>query len=107
QSGMFLIQAARHDFAPRYSEAGEGWLSRGWQSFGRVVEACLELEQTSASEAETWFDQAVRWGELGLSLQARDGGYYLIDGDYFNSDLAADELRALIGLDERIDEPLF
>jgi hypothetical protein len=107
QSGMFLIQAARHGFAPRYNESEARWIDRGWQSFGRVVEACLELERAAGDPGSPWQDQALRWGELGLGLQAADGGYYLIDEDYFNSDLAADELRALIFLYERFDEALF
>jgi hypothetical protein len=98
QSAGFLIQSARHDFAPRYNELTGEWYQRGWQSFGRAVEAFLELEQV-AGEAD-WRAQAVRWGEFGLSLQAPDGAFYLMDGEYFNTDLAPDELRALVFLYE-------
>ena len=42
----------------------------------------------------------MRWGEHGLLIQAPDGGYYLIDSEYYNTDLAADELRGLTFLFE-------
>jgi hypothetical protein len=100
QSAGFLVQSARHDYAPKYNEETGTWQAWGWQSFGRVIEALLELEQVT--EAIAWTEQARRWGELALTLQARDGSFYLIDDDYFNTDLAADELRALVFLYERM-----
>lgn len=99
QSASFLIQSGRHDDSPKYNEETGTWQDWGWQSFGRVIEAFLELEQVT--EEGPWMEHALRWGEFGLTLQAADGGYYLIDGDYFNTDLAADELRALVFLYER------
>lgn len=139
QSAGFLIQSARHGFAPKYHEPSGGWQKRGWQSFGRVMEAFLELEQatgqppgttggqpptrtgsavgagvttggqppiTTGGQA-TWAERARQWGEFGLSLQASDGGFYLIDDDYFNTDLAPDELRALVMLSERTGDSRF
>jgi hypothetical protein len=105
QSASFLIQSGRHAFSPRYSEPTGRWLDRGWQSFGRVVEAFLELEQRSREAS--WGEHALRWGQFGLTLQAADGCFYLIDDDYFNTDLAADELRALIFLYERTEQAAF
>jgi hypothetical protein len=105
QSAGFLTQSARHGFAPKYDEACGEWRTRGWQSFGRAIEAYLALAQTTG-EAE-WDEHAMRWGDLALGLQAADGGYYLIDDDYFNTDLAADELRALVFLHERLHVSLF
>jgi uncharacterized protein YyaL (SSP411 family) len=99
QSAGFLIQAQRHDFAPRFEHKTGRWQALGWQSFGRVIEAFLELAAVTGEER--WWQHARAWGELGLRLQAQDGGYYLIDGDYFNTDIAADELRALTFLYER------
>jgi len=93
------VQSARHGFAPRYNLRTSRWEELGWQSFGRAVEACLEMER--ATLAPDWRERAIRWGELGLALQAADGSFYLIDGEYFNTDLAADELRALTFLFER------
>jgi hypothetical protein len=45
--GRFLVQAARHGFSPRYRLDSGRWDSRdfGWDSWGRVVEACLLLFQ--------------------------------------------------------------
>ncbi len=99
QSAGFLVQSARHGCAPRYDLRASAWRALGWQSFGRAIEAFLELER--ATVEPLWHEHALRWGELGLSLQAADGGYYLIDGEYFNTDIAADELRALAFLYER------
>ena len=96
----FLLQAARHGFSPRYRLDSRHWDSRefGWDSWGRVVEACLLLsEQTGESR---WLELAQRWGEHGLAIQASDGSFYLIDGEYYNTDLAADELRGLAFLFE-------
>lgn len=103
QSAGFLIQSARHGFAPRYHERESRWLKQGWQSFGRAVEALLCLEE--ATGERHWFDRALRWGELGLARLAEDGGLYLIDWDYFNTDIAADELRAFVFLHEATGEP--
>lgn len=91
QSARFLIQAARHGFVPRYDlKAGE-WRPRGWVSFGRAIEAFLALVDVTGDTS--WKDRAKAWGDFGLTLQAEDGSFYLIDDEYFNTDLAADELR--------------
>jgi len=102
--GRFLIQAARHGFAPRYRLDSGRWdsLDFGWDSWGRVVEACLLLSQYT--EQARWLDLAQRWGEHGLEIQSLDGGFYLIDSEYYNTDLAADELRALAFLFEMTDD---
>ncbi len=98
QSGRYLIQARRHGFAPRYRLSAGQWLSHGWDSWGRVVEALILLWQASGDAQ--WKDEALFWGEYALSIQAGDGTFYLIDGDYYNTDIAADELRALTVLHE-------
>lgn len=105
QSAGFLIQSARHGFSPKYNEKTGKWQDWGWQSFGRVVEGFLELERETGERV--WWEHALRWGEFGLTLQADDGGFYLIDGDYFNTDLAADELRALVFLHELTGRQVF
>lgn len=105
ESAGFLLQSARHGFAPRYDLGAGAWLALGWQSFGRAVEACLEMER--ATVEPIWRQRALQWGEYGLGLQAADGGYYLIDDDYFNTNLAADELRALTFLYERTGDERF
>ena len=98
--GRFLIQAARHGFAPRYRLDSGRWDSCdfGWDSWGRVVEACLLLSQQTGERR--WLELAQRWGEHGLTIQESDGGFYLIDSEYYNTDLAADELRGLAFLFE-------
>ncbi len=105
QSGRYLIQAGRHGCAPRYSLSSGEWLALGWDSWGRVVEAALLLWQ--ASGEQRWLEEAVRWGEHALRAQAGDGGFYLIDGDYYSTDLAADELRALTYLYEATQRDAF
>jgi len=105
QSAGFLIQSARHHFAPRYDTLAGEWRARGWQSFGRVVEAFLELADVTGETR--WQARALDWGEFGLTLQAEDGCFYLIDDDYFNTDIAADELRALTFLYEQTRQPRF
>lgn len=98
QSGMFLIQSTRHGFAPKYDTRSSEWRAKGWQSFGRVIEAFLILSEiTSVAD---WRERALKWGDYGLSLLADDGGLYLIDDEYFNTDIAADELRAFTFLHE-------
>ncbi len=105
QSAAFLIQSARYGFSPKYNEQTESWEEKGWQSFGRVVEAYLEIER--ATNEPEWRERAIKWGEFGLTLQAPDGGFYLINDDYFNTDLAADELRALVFLYELTEREEF
>jgi len=99
ESSEFLIQSMWHDFAPRYDEKVRAWEKEGWRSFGRAIEAYLEMEQVTGDQA--WRERAVHTGEFGLSLQASNGGFYLIDDEYFNTDLAADELRGLALLSQR------
>ncbi len=98
QSGRYLIQARRHNFAPRYSLSGGCWIQHGWDSWGRAVEANLMLGKTRGEPL--WVDEAVRWGEHGLQIQAQNGAFYLIEDEYYNTDLAADELRGLVFLHE-------
>ncbi len=93
QGGRFLLQAQRHDFAPIYDHRWNEWLKTGWQSFGRVAGAMLGLWEKTGDEQ--WLEWAVEWGEFSLRLQADNGCFYLIDEDYYSSDVAADEMRAL------------
>jgi uncharacterized protein YyaL (SSP411 family) len=98
--GRFLTQAARHGFSPRYHLDSGRWDGGdfGWDSWGRAVEACLLLCQQTGEIS--WLELAQRWGEHGLAIQEPDGGFYLIDREYYNTDLAADELRGLAFLFE-------
>ena len=67
-------------------------MTRGWQSFGRIIEAYLCLH--NVTQDNRWLGRAVAWAEFALTLQAPDSGFYLINGEYYNTDIAADEMRA-------------
>ena len=103
ESVRFLVQAERHDHACKYEHQGERWVTRGWQSFGRIVEAYLCLYE--ATEDNEWLGRAVAWAEYALTLQAPDNGFYLINGEYYNTDIAADELRAFTFVYELTELP--
>ena len=105
QSVRFLMQAELHDHAPKYNVKEQRWISRGWQSVGRIIEAYLYLYELTADNR--WLGRALAWGEYSLTLQAPDSAFYLINGEYYNTDLAADELRALTFLYEQTSLPQF
>jgi len=105
QSVRFLMQAELHEHACKYNVKEQRWIGRGWQSFGRIVEAYLYLYEVTGDNR--WLGRALAWGEYGLSLQAPDSSFYLINGEYYNTDLAADELRALTFLYEQTQLPQF
>ncbi len=105
QSGAFLIEAARHGFAPRYNRQVEAWEDRGWHCFGRAIEALAELEQ--ATGEGVWQEYSDWWAERALSLQPEDGSFYLVNLEYYNSDLVADELRGLVFLARRTGRQVF
>jgi hypothetical protein len=105
QSVRFLHQAELHGHATKYDHEQQRWITRGWQSFGRIIEAYLYLYEVT--ENNRWLGRALAWGEYSLTLQAPDSAFYLINGEYYNSDIAADELRALTFLYERTKLPQF
>jgi len=107
QSGRYLLQAARHGFAPKYRLDTDRWVGTafGWDSWGRVIEACLQLEEVTGNEE--WSKLALRWGEHALVIQRENGCFYLINQEYYNTDLAADEIRGLLFLYERFGEQRF
>ena len=105
QSGKFLLQALRHDFAPLYDRWNEVWLHRGWQSFGRTIGALLGL--WGVTETPSWLEWAVEWGDYALDLQAENGCFHLINQQYYSSDIAADEIRSLMLLSEHTDDERF
>lgn len=96
QGSRFLLQAQNHAFAPKYDHGHEQWLPRGWQSFGRVIEAMIALREATGDMV--WLERASAWGTFGLKLQADNKGFYLINNTYYSSDIAADEIRGLIRL---------
>jgi len=94
RSSKFLLQSQNHGFAPKYDHRVEEWMPKGWQSFGRVIVAMIALQEFT--EDEEWLERATLWAEHGLTLQVADGCFYLINDDYYSSDMAADEIRGLI-----------
>ena len=107
QSGQYLLQAARHGFATKYRLDADEWVDarHGWDSWGRAIEACLLLEEYTGNEK--WAQLAMRWGEHALEIQGDNGCYYLINREYYNTDLAADEIRGLLFLFERSGDQKF
>jgi len=95
EGGGFVAQAERHGFACKYEQRHARWITRGWQSFGRAFAALANLHVVTREDR--WLTHAIAWAEMALSIQANDGSYYLIDDEYYSTDLAADELRALVG----------
>ena len=94
QSSRFLLQAQNHGFAPKYDHWHEQWMRRGWQSFGRAIAAMIALQEFTGEHE--WLDRATTWAEFGLTLQADNGCFYLINDTYYSSDIAADEIRGLL-----------
>ena len=94
----FLRRARENGFACTFDRSAFAWRSRGnvWHAFGFPVTAYLELHEASGDER--YLREAVAWGEHALTLQADNGLFYLIDGEFWNSDLTAPELRGLVFL---------
>jgi hypothetical protein len=105
QSSRFLLQSQNHGFAPKYDEWHERWVDRGWQSFGRVIVALVALQEFTGDAK--WLEWAQTWAEYGLTLQDEDGGFYLINDDYYSSDIAADEIRGLLRVYLRTEDRRF
>lgn len=96
-----------HNFFKRAREAGfrytfdtelYTWKDTGnvWRAFGFPVTAYCELYEQTGDAA--YLEHALAWGDHGLSLQAEDGAFHLLDGRFWNSDLVAPELRGLVYL---------
>ncbi|KGP74515.1 hypothetical protein [Pontibacillus yanchengensis] len=96
----FMKQARKAGFKYKYDTNTYQWTDTGftWRGFGFPVTAYLELYELTEDKA--YEEHAIAWGEHGLTLQEEDGGFYLIDGQFWNSDLVAPELRGLVFLYE-------
>jgi len=105
QSSRFLLQSQNHNFAPKYHQWHEQWMSKGWQSFGRVIVAMIALQESV--DDDTWLEWAKAWAEHALKLQADSGCFHLINDTYYSSDLAADEIRGLIRVYLRTEDRRF
>ena len=105
QSSHFLLQSQNHNFSPKYDHWREEWRERGWQSFGRVIIALISLYEFTKDEA--WLFRAEAWAEYGLTLQAENGCFYLINNNYYSSDIAAPEILAFLRMYLRTKDERF
>ena len=96
----FFKQGKKAGFKYKYDTNTYIWSDTGfvWRAFGFPVISYLELYEITKDEK--YLHEALEWGHHGLTLQAEDGGFYLIDGEFWNSDLTAPELRSLVYLYE-------
>lgn len=96
----FFKQARKAGFCYKYDTNRYEWCSTGfvWRSFGFPVVCYIELYEATGDRH--YLDEAILWGEHGLSRQAGNGCFYLLDGAFWNSDLTAPELRGLVFLTE-------
>ncbi|SHF84690.1 hypothetical protein SAMN02746089_02651 [Caldanaerobius fijiensis DSM 17918] len=76
----------------------------GWLSFGRCIEALLLLYELTGDKK--WRNEAIKWGKYALGLQGQNGCFYLIYNDYYNFDIAADEIRGLKRCSKEVSSPL-
>jgi len=60
QCGRYLIQARRHQFAARFHLGSGTWMTHGWDSWGRVIEAELLLHE--ATREHHWLEEALHCG---------------------------------------------
>ena len=103
----FFKRAREADFAYTFDTSTYAWKHQGnvWRAFGFPITAYLELYESTREQR--FRDEALRWGQHALELQAPTGAFYLLDGHFWNSDLTAPELRGLINLWELSDETKF
>lgn len=107
QYHSFLKQSRRNGFCYKFDTNTYQWIEKGfcWQSFGYPICSYLQLFEMMGDEK--YLDEALAWGEHALSLQEEDGAFYLIDSEFWNSDLAPVELRSLVFLYEKTGNSKF
>lgn len=100
----FFKQAKKAGFKYKYDTNTYQWSDKGfvWRSFGFPVVSYIELYE--ATSEERYLKEAIEWGNHGLTLQAENGCFYLLDGEFWNSDLTAPEIRGLCFLYELTKE---
>jgi hypothetical protein len=103
----FLRRAKENGFACTFDTNMFSWRSRGnvWHAFGFPITGYLELFEHTGKER--YREEALAWGEHALGLQGPSGLFYLIDGEFWNSDLTAPELRGLVYLWELTSDERF
>jgi hypothetical protein len=92
----FLKRARQAGFAATYDTATHAWRDRGfaWRGFGGPVLAYLQAHASLGTDV--FRSEALAWAEYGLTQLEDDGAMYLLDGEFWNSDLTALELRAWV-----------
>ncbi|GBE23636.1 MAG TPA: hypothetical protein ENH00_04565 [Actinobacteria bacterium] len=100
----FLKQAREAGFMATYHRDSHRWTDHGfsWNTFGAPAIAYLELREATGDDR--FLEHAKAWVDHGLELQADDGAFYLLDDTFWNSDLTALELRALVFVHELTGE---
>lgn len=100
QYHSFLKRARQAGFMFTYDRANYQWRNFGfsWNGFGGPVLAYLQAHELFG-EAR-YLEEAKLWGENALGLQSDDGCFYLLDREFWNSDLTPLEMRALVHLFE-------
>jgi hypothetical protein len=103
----FFKQAKKAGYKYKYDTNTYQWSDHGfvWRSFGFPVVSYIELHE--ATGEEKYLQEAIAWGEHGLKLQDENGCFYLLDGEFWNSDLTAQEIRGLVFLYELTEEQKF
>lgn len=96
----FFKQAKKNGFKYKFETNNYTWSDTGyvWRSFGFPVVCYIELYE--ATNDETWLKEAITWADHGLTMQHENGCFYLLDGEFWNSDLTAPEIRGLVFLYE-------
>lgn len=104
QYHSFLKRARTAGFKFTFNRNSYTWTDVGfsWNGFGGPVLGYLQAYETLGDRR--FLEEAKLWGDHGISRQHPDGGFYLLDGEFWNSDLTALELRALVHLYEVTDE---
>lgn len=94
---------------PRFTFDAEqyAWREKGnvWRAFGLPLTGYFEWYE--ATGEARYLERALAWGKAGLGLAEADGMFYLLDGEFWNSDLAAPELRGLVYCYEATGDPAF
>lgn len=96
----FFKQARKAGFKYKYDTNTYQWSDHGfvWRSFGFPLVSCIEMYEVTGERR--YLDEAIAWGDHGLTMQAENGCFYLLDGEFWNSDLTAPEIRGLVFLYE-------
>jgi Highly conserved protein containing a thioredoxin domain len=96
----FIKQCRTNGFAGKFDTTTYRFSDRGfvWNAFGGPSIAYLQRFEATGDERH--LEHARAWADHGLTGQAANGSFYLIDDAFWNSDLTALELRSLVFLHE-------